>query len=191
VPAAARRWLDLILEIFSNLWFYDWGLPVPEGGSEPASSPASPLPHHLLVARSSLGTLPSDSGRDAALRDAPAGTEREASLPWRCVVGSKGGAGGSVPSASAPACSGVRSFARGSGRAAQGERRKGRGNAARAPGDQTAGGERSRVPRAGANWQLCPFHAAPAPLRREASGGGEGRVTRHGCLLNSSAGSGG
>lgn len=27
----------------------------------------------------------------------------------------------------------------------------------------------------GANWELCPFHAAPAPLRREAGAGDEGR----------------
>lgn len=75
----------------------------------------------------------------------------------------------------------------------RGERRKGRRCCTGARGTRrrvaSEAGHREREQ----ILQLCPFHATPALLRREAGGGGEGRVTRHGCLLkrNSSAGSGG
>lgn len=76
----------------------------------------------------------------------------------------------------------------------RGERRKGEAMLRGRPGEQTAAAAASGAGcQERPNSQLCPFHAAPAPLRGEAGGGGEGRVTRHGCLLKriSSAGSGG
>lgn len=148
------------------------------------SSPASPHPHHLSAARSGSVQPGLASPRHPMQRSSRGRANGERSEKPACrgdvFLGSKGGAGGNRGPGSAqgqaqhlcpPAHSRVRNFARGSGGGLRGARRAQEGEAMLhgSPGDQTTGGERSRAPRAGANFAALPLPCYPSAA---AQGGG-------------------